>query len=98
MDIKIFKTESIKGTISAPPSKSYTHRAIFMASIANGTSIIRNPLISGDTDNIFTKRCISFSCPYLPQGFGKVLTALQGWLPNQPYISLREDLGRENSL
>jgi len=36
-------------TISAPPSKSYTHRAIIMASLACGKSLIENPLLSGDT-------------------------------------------------
>ena len=34
----------------APPSKSYTHRAFIAASLAEGESCIRNPLISGDTD------------------------------------------------
>lgn len=38
----------ISGAISAPPSKSYTHRAIFMASLAYGTSIVNNYLHSQD--------------------------------------------------
>ena len=39
------------GTILCPPSKSYTHRAIFLASIAqNNGSTIRNMLRSADTD------------------------------------------------
>ncbi|MHA1271711.1 MAG: 3-phosphoshikimate 1-carboxyvinyltransferase [Candidatus Helarchaeota archaeon] len=49
MDIKVFKTDRISGTILAPPSKSYTHRAIIMSSLANGTSTIRYPLLSNDT-------------------------------------------------
>ena len=40
----------IKGEISAPPSKSYTHRAIICASLADGKSTIRNPLLSDDTE------------------------------------------------
>ena len=39
----------MKGSFKAPPSKSYTHRAIILASISKGTSIIRDPLISLDT-------------------------------------------------
>lgn len=38
-----------EGTIQAPPSKSYTHRSVIIASLADGTSLIHNPLISMDT-------------------------------------------------
>ena len=37
------------GTAACPPSKSYTHRAIFLAALSEGESKIRNPLISRDT-------------------------------------------------
>lgn len=39
----------IDGNIKCPPSKSYTHRAIAIASLANGKSIINNPLLGRDT-------------------------------------------------
>ncbi len=45
----IKKAESIEATVRAPPSKSYTHRAIIIASLADGTSVIHNPLDSEDT-------------------------------------------------
>ena len=35
--------------VTAPPSKSYTHRALIIAAIAHGVSEITNPLDSGDT-------------------------------------------------
>lgn len=38
-----------KGKIRAPPSKSYTHRGIIIASLAEGMSTIYNPLLSMDT-------------------------------------------------
>ncbi|MCE8426989.1 MAG: 3-phosphoshikimate 1-carboxyvinyltransferase [Candidatus Methanoperedens sp.] len=38
----------IKGTVNAPPSKSYTHRAIAIAALSKNAKIY-NPLISGDT-------------------------------------------------
>jgi chorismate synthase len=41
---------SIGGVVSAPPSKSYTHRAIICASLAGGKSTIHNPLLSEDTE------------------------------------------------
>ncbi len=39
----------ISGTVSCPPSKSYTHRAIAIASLAVGDSTVRNPLLARDT-------------------------------------------------
>ncbi|HEY6949924.1 MAG TPA: 3-phosphoshikimate 1-carboxyvinyltransferase [Nitrososphaeraceae archaeon] len=47
---KIFIARShLNGNIKCPPSKSYTHRAIFISSLAHGKSSIINPLISRDT-------------------------------------------------
>ena len=37
------------GNLTCPTNKSYTHRAIFMASLSDGKSIIQNPLLSQDT-------------------------------------------------
>ena len=39
----------LTGTITAPPSKSYTHRAVIMGALANGITTIREPLIGSDT-------------------------------------------------
>jgi 3-phosphoshikimate 1-carboxyvinyltransferase len=39
----------LKGSVRCPPSKSYTHRAVFISSLADGNSHIINPLISRDT-------------------------------------------------
>jgi len=36
-------------TVAAPPSKSYTHRALIAAALAEGASTIVHPLISDDT-------------------------------------------------
>ena len=41
--------ESIEGAVKAPPSKSYTHRVLFIALLADGESIVEDILISGDT-------------------------------------------------
>ena len=48
MKCKVEKA-NLSGLISCPPNKSYTHRAIFLASLAKGRSIIRNVLLSRDT-------------------------------------------------
>ncbi|RUM47418.1 MAG: 3-phosphoshikimate 1-carboxyvinyltransferase [Hyperthermus sp.] len=40
----------LSGMVAVPPSKSYTHRALFAALLASGTSEIINPLWSLDTE------------------------------------------------
>ena len=50
MDVKIIPIERLSGELNAPPSKSYSHRAFFAASLAKGKSIIQNPLLSGDVE------------------------------------------------
>ncbi len=40
----------LTGTIACPSNKSYTHRAIFLASLVNGKSLIKNVLRSRDTN------------------------------------------------
>ncbi len=46
--IKITPSKTLNGEIKASPSKSYSHRAFIAASLAEGVSIIKNPLTSGD--------------------------------------------------
>lgn len=46
----IVRNSHLNGSIDAPPSKSYTHRAIICAMLADGISTIQNPLISDDTE------------------------------------------------
>jgi 3-phosphoshikimate 1-carboxyvinyltransferase len=41
---------SLVGTVTCPPNKSYTHRAIFLASLASGESLVKNPLRARDTN------------------------------------------------
>jgi len=48
INIVVEKTPKLVGTIKAPPSKSYTHRAIMVGSV-NGICRIINPLYSNDT-------------------------------------------------
>ena len=47
MDVRISPSR-VGGTARAPPSKSYTHRAILAAGYAEGATV-RNPLFSADT-------------------------------------------------
>ncbi|MHA2209232.1 MAG: 3-phosphoshikimate 1-carboxyvinyltransferase [Candidatus Thorarchaeota archaeon] len=45
----IVHRSTIDGVVDAPPSKSYTHRAIVCGLLSSGTTRIRNPLLSDDT-------------------------------------------------
>ncbi len=51
MDLEIFPlTNNLMGEIVAPGSKSYSHRAFIAASLAEGISVIKNPLTTGDAE------------------------------------------------
>ncbi|AEG18322.1 3-phosphoshikimate 1-carboxyvinyltransferase [Methanobacterium paludis] len=50
MELTVQQAERIEGIVKAPPSKSYTHRAFIIAALAEGKSIIRDPLYSEDTN------------------------------------------------
>ncbi len=50
MNLQINPVNSLNGEIKAPPSKSYSHRAFIAASLAEGVSIIKKPLIVGDME------------------------------------------------
>jgi len=45
----IVHPSKVEGEVKAPPSKSYTHRAIYASLLAGGVSMINNPLVSGHT-------------------------------------------------
>ncbi|MDT3434724.1 3-phosphoshikimate 1-carboxyvinyltransferase [Haloarcula sp. 1CSR25-25] len=48
MDITIAES-TVEGTAQAPPSKSYTHRAVLAAGYADG-AVVNDPLVSADTE------------------------------------------------
>ncbi|HEU5120387.1 MAG TPA: hypothetical protein VFT71_05320, partial [Candidatus Nitrosocosmicus sp.] len=43
------KKSNLMGKIQCPPSKSYTHRALVISSLATGKSFVKNILLSRDT-------------------------------------------------
>lgn len=49
MKLVVHNTKKLKGEILVPSSKSHTIRSVVFASLAKGTSKIRNPLMSDDT-------------------------------------------------
>ncbi|MEM3356543.1 MAG: 3-phosphoshikimate 1-carboxyvinyltransferase [Candidatus Bathyarchaeia archaeon] len=49
VDIIVRQTEALRGSISAPPSKAYTHRMLIASLLSDGISKINNYLVSDDT-------------------------------------------------
>ena len=49
MILKVKNISSIGGVVKAPPSKSYSHRAVILATLAKGTSKLYDMLYSEDT-------------------------------------------------
>ena len=49
MRVTIHQLQDIDATFTAPPSKSYTHRALIAGSLASGSSSIHCPLYADDT-------------------------------------------------
>ena len=49
MKLKVKNISKIGGVVKAPPSKSYSHRAVILASLAKGTSKLYDMLYSEDT-------------------------------------------------
>ena len=58
MKCKVEKSR-ISGKIVCPSNKSYTHRAIFLASLVGKNSIVKNALFSADT-NATIETCMKF--------------------------------------
>jgi len=59
MDYVVSPAGSLKGEVAAPPSKSYTIRAVLSSLLADGVSTVRSPLVSRDTQAAFNA-CESF--------------------------------------
>ena len=49
MNVSISPSRKISGEVIAPPSKSWTHRALFAGLLSNGTTVVHNPLSCDDT-------------------------------------------------
>ena len=48
--LALIKPSELEGVVRAPPSKSFTHRAIIASSLAEGRSVVEDPLIADDTE------------------------------------------------
>lgn len=67
-----FHGGELNGRVSPPPSKSHTHRAFFLASMADGTSRVSNALMSADT-RATLKACIAMGAEVDEDGLAMVI-------------------------
>lgn len=75
----VIKPSVIDGTISAPPSKSVTHRAIIIASLSSGISQINGILLAQDT--LYTiNACKQFGVEINQDGHNLVVKGREGIL------------------
>jgi 3-phosphoshikimate 1-carboxyvinyltransferase len=56
MNLKTARVATMQGSLRIPPDKSLTHRALMLAAIADGDSMVRRPLRSEDCEA--TLRCL----------------------------------------
>ena len=71
VDISVLKDE-----VLAPPSKSYTHRAVVMASLA-GQTIVKRPLLSADTAATI-KACKALGAVIREEGDSLIVDGVKG--------------------
>ena len=74
---------AVGGTVSAPPSKSYTHRALILGSLAQGETVIENFLRSDDTQYTIDA-CRSLGVNIQSEGETLRVTGTGGQFPVTP--------------
>ena len=74
--LKVGRTECLQGTVAAPPSKSYTHRAILIGSLANRATVV-NPLKCDDTTHTLAL-CRKLGAQIVRQGNRLVIRGCDG--------------------
>lgn len=80
MEVKIYKSNP-KGTLYVPPSKSYSHRYLLAAMLANNISEISNIYFSKDI--LATLNCMSsFGCDYKIKDNSVVINNCNGKIDN----------------
>jgi 3-phosphoshikimate 1-carboxyvinyltransferase len=75
--IEIRPVSRLNASVRVPGSKSYTQRALVIASLAEGRSLLHSPLISEDT-GIFTKALSLLGAKFVPQGEDLLVTGTGG--------------------
>jgi 3-phosphoshikimate 1-carboxyvinyltransferase len=65
--VRVLSSGALEGEVKPPPSKSYTHRSVVLASLASGESHLSNVLFSRDT-NATISACASMGARIVRSG------------------------------
>jgi 3-phosphoshikimate 1-carboxyvinyltransferase len=79
--IEIRPVETLSAAVRVPGSKSYTQRALVIASLAEGKSLLRNPLRSEDTDYLLEALRL-LGAEIVPAGEDLLVTGTGGRIRN----------------
>jgi 3-phosphoshikimate 1-carboxyvinyltransferase len=94
MIVTLPRKEGIDLAVAAPPSKSYTHRALIAGAIAYGTTVVRNPLDADDTRlTLSALRALGVKAEQEPDRI--TLTGCNGAMPVANAVTL--DLGNSGT-
>ncbi|MFA6333476.1 MAG: 3-phosphoshikimate 1-carboxyvinyltransferase [Methanoregula sp.] len=94
MKITLPKIERIDLTVTAPPSKSYTHRALIAGALGSGRTTIQNPLDAQDTRITLQALC-TLGIQAAWDGDRIVVEGCRGAFPSLPETTL--DLGNSGT-
>jgi 3-phosphoshikimate 1-carboxyvinyltransferase len=86
--IRVQQTDHLSGTLQAPGSKSYTHRAMIAAALSSGWSELRYPLICDDTKATL-EACHCFGAQIKKEKYAIWIHGSKLTVPNEP-IDCRE--------
>ena len=79
---------SLNGKIICPSNKSYTHRAIMIASLTNGESTIKNVLYSSDTEATI-EACKNFGAQIEKTDEGLIVKGIKEFKDNNSSIDAK---------
>ena len=80
--IEIKSVDKLDTTVSVPGSKSYTNRALITAALATGESVIKNPLLSEDTQIMIScLREIGIDVKSVPEENAVLVKGCEGAIP-----------------
>jgi 3-phosphoshikimate 1-carboxyvinyltransferase len=84
------RIHQVDGTVRAPPSKSYTHRALITGALGSGTTILEHPLDAEDT-RLTAQALTALGVPLHWQGDRIIITGGNGILPTSGTTTLNLD-------
>ena len=81
------KSGPVDTKVTAPPSKSYTHRALITGALGSGTTTLHHPLYAEDTE-LTIRALLALGIPVEADPFRVTITGCDGKIPSAGEITL----------